>query len=341
VELSILNMPRTASHHPSSHVHDPATADVRRQCWCGSGVARPAGSLHAERGQVFPLVRCAGCGVYALQPQPSVHDLLSFYTNEYYGASPKKFTGPVAAFVSFWQSHRARVTARLVPEGGRILDVGCGNGGYLRQMKRRGFVVEGTEWTARSAARVPAAAAIPVHVGDLMDLDLPDATYDLITMWHVLEHLSLPHEALVKIKRLLKPGGSLVLSLPNAESRQAQRFQTAWFHHDPPRHLFNFGPKSLARLLQMTGYRVRQISTFSLEQNVFGFIQSWLNARGFPRDRLYMMLKGFGKQPARVRILDLFRLLALLGPALLVSTIESIAGRGATMTIQARRPPMD
>ena len=69
------------------------------------------------------------------------------------------------------------------------------------------------------------------------------------------------------------------MSMPNAESAQAQRYGTHWFHHDPPRHLFGFGPHSLTHLLEDAGFRVENISTWSLEQNPFGEIQSTLNQR--------------------------------------------------------------
>jgi SAM-dependent methyltransferase len=162
-----------------------------------------------------------------------------------------------------------------------VLDVGCGNGGFLVQMKQMGFVVEGTEWSAQSAARVANEAGITIHVGDLLSLNLPEQSFDLITLWHVFEHLRDPHSTLQAIHRLLKPGGRLIMSMPNAESWQARRFGPHWFHHDPPRHLFAFGVQSLKNLLERDGFEIERISRWSLEQNPYGFVQSWLNARGY------------------------------------------------------------
>jgi SAM-dependent methyltransferase len=281
------------------------------------------------------MVRCTGCGVLSLHPLPTDGELGPFYAAEYYGSDRKKFIGPVARFVGYFQRGRARMVSSRVPKGGKVLDIGCGNGGFLAQMKELGYQVEGTEWTRASASRVP--AGIPVHVGDLLSLKLPEASDDAISMWHVLEHVRDPHATISRIQRLLKPGGHLFLALPNAESRQADKFGQAWFHHDPPRHLYGFGPNSLGMLLKQAGFTLERVSTSSLEQNPYGFIQSFLNARGYPRDRAYGVLKRTSRERAGTRFGDLVRVALLTPPALLVSTIESMRGRGATMTLIARK----
>jgi SAM-dependent methyltransferase len=309
---------------------------IERTCWCGSATAADVGVFALDDGKRFPIVQCTSCGVLTLFPQPSDAELMLYYSQEYYGSSRRKFIGPVAAVVGWFQGGRARMAAHHCPRGGRILDIGCGNGGFLIQMKRRGFVVEGTEWTAQSAARVPPEHNIPVHVGDLLALDVPNRSYDLVTLWHVFEHLRQPDKTLQKIRELLKPGGRLILSLPNAQSPQARRFGTAWLHHDPPRHLFGFGPHAIERLLSQQGFQIESLNTFSLEQNPFGYVQSWLNARGLPRDRLYSALKGFKRDPAGSAARDYLWLLVLGLPALLITTWESWRGCGATMTLVAR-----
>lgn len=303
---------------------------IDRACWCGASSARSLGRWPEWKSQ---LVVCEGCGVRALEPPPTDAELAAAYAEEYYGASRRKFIGPIAALVGWFQGGRARWMARQVPRGGRILDIGCGNGGFLEQMQRRGYRVEGTERTAASAARVP--PSIPVHVGDLLDLSLEPHAYDAVTLFHVFEHLAHPHETLQKIQGLLRPGGTLCLSLPNAESAQARRYGLAWFHHDPPRHLFGFGPQSLTRLLTTTGFRVERISTWSWEQNPYGDIQSGLNAAGFPRDRLYRQLKGLSHEPATTRGADLTRMALRLPLALGREVAESARGAGATMTVLA------
>lgn len=316
-----------------------------RACWCGATTAQVVGHFDAS---VVPrermpadgdLVRCEGCGVLALEPQPSDADLAAAYASDYYGASRKKFSGPIARAISLFQGGRARLVCRRVPPGSRVLDVGCGNGGFLMGLKRRGYIVEGTEWSEESAQRVPASAGIPVHVGDLLKVDLPPQSYDAITMWHVLEHVRRPDETVAKIRSLLKPNGWFFLAVPNAGSTQAERYGVHWFHHDPPRHLFGFTLDSLTSLLGRTGFRTVSNTTFSFEQNPFGEIQSALNARGSARrDRLYDRLKGVEPRGAEA-LADLARLGTLLLPALARSTFESIRRNGASLQLEAQLAP--
>jgi 2-polyprenyl-3-methyl-5-hydroxy-6-metoxy-1,4-benzoquinol methylase len=294
------------------------------------------GTFDTEGGS-FALIECDGCGAQLLHPQPSDAQLVAAYASDYYGASRRKFIWPISSLVGVFQSRRARMAAKWLARGGKILDIGCGNGGFLLQMKSMGFAVEGTEWSAQSAARVPADANIAVHVGDLLSLDLSAHSFDLITLWHVFEHLRDPQRALERLGELLAPGGTLIMSMPNAESWQARSFGTNWFHHDPPRHLFAFGRSSLTQLLEITGFEVRGFHSFSMEQNPYGFIQSVLNGWGFPRDRAYTTLKGLSKQALGTRVTDVSMVGLLTLPAVAHSIVEAMAGHGATMTLVAQR----
>lgn len=310
---------------------------VPHACWCGAAEAAAIDTLDFGPHGSFPLLRCRGCGVYALDPAPTNEQLAHFYSSEYYGASRKKFIGPIAGLVGWFQQGRARLVHGRLPGPSRILDIGCGNGGFLIQMKDRGHRAEGTEWTQESAARVPSEAGIPVHVGDLLDLGLPDGAFQAATLWHVFEHLRQPAETLDRLHRLLAPGGLLFLSMPNHESTQADAFGTMWFHLDPPRHLFGFGVNSLSALLKAKGFDIVSTGTWSMEQNPYGIIQSLLNGLNFPRDRAYAALKGTSAAPGGQRLLDL-GLVALFAPgAIAWSILESLAGRGGTMTVVARK----
>ena len=244
--------------------------EVDRACWCGATRAREVGRFTSGSA----LVECGACGTSALHPPPTELELARAYDAEYYGPSRAKFVAPIARAVGSFQRGRARLVARRLPRGARVLDVGCGNGGFLLEMARRGYAVAGTERTTACAARVPGDAGITVHVGDLLELELAPHSFDAVTLWHVFEHLDRPLATLERIRGLLAPRGFLFLSLPNVESAQARRYGVHWFHHDPPRHLFGFGPRSLEKLLAAAGFALERASTFSLEQNPFGEVQS-------------------------------------------------------------------
>lgn len=274
-------------------------------------------------------------------PQVDNDTLAAAYAPEYYGTTPKKFVGPIANFVGQFQNLRARQVAAEAARFGseaRVLDIGCGNGGFLMNLAGQGVRhLEGTELSAPSAQRVPRGANLTVHVGDLLDLDLPESTYSVITIWHVLEHLRDPQAALAKCHRLLAPGGMLFIAVPNQDSSQARRSGRHWFHLDPPRHLFGFGPRSLALLLRRTGFNLMEMGTFSLEQDPYGWIQSELNMLGFPRDRAYATLKQTGRHGKLERLTDL-ALVGMLTPyGLTAAVIAALGGGGGTLSIVAQK----
>lgn len=309
---------------------------IAHKCWCGGDSGSVFNSFSLEDGLKLDLARCNRCGVEFFHPQLTVAQLIPYYNDLYYGGTRKKFLGPLAWFVRIYQGIRSDSVARHLPKAGRVLDVGCGNGGFLMDMKHRGFHVEGTELSESSAKRMPADAGITVHVGDLASLQLPEKSFDAVTLWHVLEHVTDPADVLRQAHRLLKPSGVLFVSVPNAESWQARAFGTDWFHLDPPRHLFGFGPRSIQPLLQAAGFEMHQMHTRSLEQNPFGLIQSVLNKLGFPRDRAYGSLKAQTQIGWATRLFDMLLLAILVVPSIILSTFSSLVGRGATMTLEAR-----
>lgn len=153
------------------------------------------------------------------------------------------------------------------PPPGRLLDVGCGSGAYGASLIRLGWQADGIEPDANAAARAR-AAGLTVHTGDLHTCDLPPAAYDAITLWHVLEHLSDdngvadPVAALRRLRPALKPGGLLIVEVPNFASLGARLTGGYWFHLDLPRHRMHFTPAALIRALHLAGFstlRLRHI----------------------------------------------------------------------------------
>jgi SAM-dependent methyltransferase len=204
-------------------------------------------------------------------------------------------------------------------------------------MQMAGYQVEGTEYSADGAARVPAEWKIPVHVGDLTTLSLEPGTYDGVCLWHVFEHVRKPAETVERARTLLRTGGIFLLAMPNQESLQAERFGKNWFHLDPPRHLFGFGPKSLTALLEKEGFTVEETGTLSWEQNPYGWAQSLLNRWGFPRERAYETLKRTGTHGLSARLLDVVLLAMLVPYAIILSAVEAARGRGGTLILVARK----
>ncbi|MDP3938375.1 MAG: class I SAM-dependent methyltransferase [Deltaproteobacteria bacterium] len=287
------------------------------------------------------LVRCARCGMGYLDPQPEPDEIAPFYASEYYGGSGTKFVATVERMRSAMAKRRARRLARGLPPGARVLDVGCGDGRLLEAFAALGFRGVGTERAGRRPRALTSQSDIEVLAGDLTTTGLEPGQFDLGVFWHVLEHLHDPLASLQEAARVLRPGGRLVVAVPNLDSFQARWTGRSWFHLDLPRHLFHFTPGSLTALLSRAGFRVEHVGHFSFEQNPFGILQSALNrlgGGGAPVNRLYETLKG-NTAGARAAGRLAARAAYWLGmpPATLLATLESLVRRGGTIEAWAER----
>lgn len=141
---------------------------------------------------------------------------------------------------------------------------------------------------------------------------------------------------------MLKPGGLLAISVPNADSWQARLFGGQWLHLDPPRHLNLFNPDNLSRLLRTHAFEPVLVVRNPLEFGPIGYVQSTMNALGIRRDAFFEILKTKGEtgQAVSVETAALVWLAAMLTPpAAALSLIEAAAGASATFELYARKPP--
>jgi SAM-dependent methyltransferase len=150
---------------------------------------------------------------------------------------------------------------RLPPcPGGRVLDIGCGEGRTLEQLRDLGWQVEGVDFDPR-AVRSAVARGVPARLGTLADQHYPDGGFDAVVNSHILEHVPDPVAFLSECRRVLRPGGRLVLLTPNAKSLGHARFGADWRGLEPPRHLQVFTPDSLRRAAETAGLRVDALDT--------------------------------------------------------------------------------
>jgi SAM-dependent methyltransferase len=163
-----------------------------------------------------------------------------------------------------------------------------------------------------------------------------EAGFDLILMFHVLEHLDDPAAALRACAERLRPGGRLVIAVPNYASWQSRYARDRWFHLDVPRHLFHFTPASLARLLREAGLAPGDTHFVSWEHDPYGWVQSIENRLGVTTNTLTRSLMGLSPAPGRALALAGAALLAI--PATVLSVASWIAGAGAIMEMSAVRP---
>ena len=169
------------------------------------------------------------------------------------------------------------------------------------EFQKLGWEVSGTELSDSAARYAREMLKFPVHLGRLADLHLPDNCYDAIVLWHVLEHLLDAGDILAEVRRLLRPGGVLLVGVPNFGSIEVRLTRNKWFHLDVPRHVTHFTPASLEHTLSAAGLKIRRTSYFAPEYDCFSFIQSALNLLGFRHNLLYMLLRHKNAKPATGR----------------------------------------
>lgn len=302
---------------------------------CGPG-SRAKNFLRARSGEsLFSYVRCSACGLVFLSPRPEAAEMLGFYGEDYYGGEDRKFRFGLEVLRRLLAGARARRARRYFPSSGKVLDVGCGQGAFLGLMQEKGWKGYGTELSPRSASRA-IQTGLWVSAGEIQENQFSPDFFDLITFWHVLEHLREPAAVLKRLRPMLRRGGIVAVSTPNVESWQARIFGADWFHLDAPRHLFLFSPGTLEKFMAAHGFRLLTLSHFCWEQNPYGWLQSFLNRAGFRSNSLYTLLKdGPRNRKSSFPLGDqgkMFLLSAALLPlCLLLSGVMGIFHRGATI----------
>jgi SAM-dependent methyltransferase len=204
----------------------------------------------------FPVVQCEVCGFVFLNPRPTSSALSAYYPDTYY---PIDEGCESAEAISVARGLLQRVEQARPGRRLRVLDVGCGTGLFLKFARDAGHDVHGIELSESAVTYGRQAYGLPIDAGTLESADLPEDSFDVVTMWHVLEHMADPIATLRIVERILKPGGLLLFGVPNIASLEARLFGRRWFSLDAPRHLIHFSPKHAAYALGHAGLRVERI----------------------------------------------------------------------------------
>jgi SAM-dependent methyltransferase len=290
----------------------------------------PFGNRPSPAG--FCLSECPRCGIVFLFPQPSDAELAPYYDAAYYGEGRKKFLSPVEVGIASLSALKWKKLRTLLRPGDRMLDIGCGRGALVKLARQAGWEAWGLERPSPVGHRLPW-----VRDQSLPECNFPDNHFQLVILWHVLEHLPDPVATLREIHRILKPGGYLSLAVPNYGGAQAAASGPHWFHLDLPRHFWHFRPSSLGALLGSAGFSVPRYGTFSFEYDWYGTLQSWMNSALGDRNRLYSLLKGTEKMPVAEKIMRLSAATLLALPALGSVLWDAARQQGGTLAVTAQK----
>lgn len=228
----------------------------------------------SNSNEVFSVAVCEGCGVLRTLPEMDETTLGRFYPADYWGAENE----PSNDWIERSQHEKISFLRDCRLTGGKILDVGCGSGFFLRALDSRAWERYGVE--VGMAASVAAARSLGdnrIHRGSLIEAAVPAAGFDVISFWSSLEHTTNPRANVAEARRIIRLGGSLIIQAPNAASYQARWFKSDWFALDVPRHRYHFTLPTLTRLLEKTGFEVYYSTCRSTSHNSHSFRQSLKN----------------------------------------------------------------
>ncbi|MBI2362414.1 MAG: class I SAM-dependent methyltransferase [Elusimicrobia bacterium] len=306
---------------------------------CGDGGA--AGfAAKGTGGAPFRVNRCPACGLGWTDPALPDSEIGAWYPQSYYGSGNARFHPQLERLIRAFRRRRASVIRRRA-ESGPVLDVGCGRGYLLKTLRELGFQPHGVELSEDSAWHAAHKLHIPVHVGPLDAAPYARGPFTAVVFWHTLEHFADPFAMLAKAHALLKPGGLLVVAVPNSESLQAALSGPDWFHLDVPRHYWHFGASSLRAAVEKSGFAVVQEDHFSFEQNPYGWLQSLLNMATPRFNYLYDWLKSKSARSAPLRknpgqaLLTLGLAVPLAPLCVLLTVLEAALRRGGSVEVYA------
>jgi SAM-dependent methyltransferase len=291
---------------------------------CGASALTPwARAVDYEYGVdgAWDYLRCTQCGGVQMHPMPSEEALAGFYPATYgaYQAGNK----PVKALMDIYLRREAARLARLIPRRtGRILDVGCGDGSALRNLARYGdWDLWGVEIN-EEAAGYARALGFNVQNGTLATADLPDGTFDLIRLGHVIEHLPAPEKALTRILSLLRPGGIVYGETPSTSCLDFHLLGKYWGALHAPRHLVLFNRDNLEDTLEAAGFV--DVKTLACLPPV-----GWtVGVQNLLRDKLKLNLPRAGRYSWY---------LLLLPPFTVIAALQFLFGRTGIIAFRARK----
>ncbi len=212
----------------------------------------------------FQIQKCTKCQFVFTNPRPAAEAIGKYYQSDSYISHTDGGKGVLDKVYVTARSFTLRWKEQLVlkqHDQGELLDVGCGTGEFIHHMKNAGWSVAGMEPT--ESPRTKASEKIQQKIySSLQDIN---QSFDVVTLWHVLEHIHDPNDTIIKLKSLLKENGTIFIAVPNHESPDAKEYQSHWAAYDVPRHLWHFSKSTMEQLMNKHGLKVTDVLPMKLD----------------------------------------------------------------------------
>jgi SAM-dependent methyltransferase len=213
-------------------------------------------------GEDFQLQYCESCSFIFTNPRPSISEIGKYYQSDQYISHSGEKKGLIYKIYDIVRDFSIRQKLNLIKKyhkSGKLMDLGCGLGYFLNGIKLdKTFDGLGVDISDDAVEYVKNTFGINVKNESELD-NLDKHTFDIITQWHVLEHVHYLNERMQQLHHLLKQDGTMFIAVPNSKSKDAEIYKEYWDGYDVPRHLYHFNQKSFSLLMEKHGFKIVEI----------------------------------------------------------------------------------
>ena len=218
---------------------------------------------HSISQESFVIMKCANCNFQFTNPRPDQDNIGKFYESDDYISHTNKGNNPINIIYKLVRNYSTQNKIKLIKkiskkDKAKILDYGTGTGFFLNAIKEKGWKTVGVEPDQKARENAEKLLGQKIYA-DLKEIGLLDNKYDVITLWHVLEHIHDLNQVFSTLKGLLKEKGKIIIAVPNIDSLDNKIYKEDWAAYDVPRHLYHFNKETLSTFTLKHGMKVKNI----------------------------------------------------------------------------------
>jgi 2-polyprenyl-3-methyl-5-hydroxy-6-metoxy-1,4-benzoquinol methylase len=267
--------------------------DVKKCPACGSHAFKPFLNCidHSISKELFNLITCDSCSLVITSPRPDDAALEKYYLSQSYISHTSKSTSLIdflyLASRKFTLRKKVKLISKYSGPTKSILDYGCGTGHFLQACKSDSWIISGIE--PSDLARTKASELLQTQVKK--SIGEQTKKFEVITLWHVLEHIPEPDKIIEELKSRLTENGTIFIAVPNTKCYDAEKYKSTWAAYDVPRHLWHFNPGNMQALLSRLKMKITAIHPMKLDAYYVSMLSEKYRAKN--KIKLTGLIKAF------------------------------------------------